>query len=63
MKNDWRIIMKPVSTSTGTGFIWQVYRLRNRYAPDNQGNREVFDAYLTRDMAELKADELNRRRE
>lgn len=63
MKSSWKVAKKPVSTSTGTGYIYQVYRLRNQFATDLSGNREVFDAYISRDVAEMKAEELNRMEE
>ena len=61
MKSEWKVSANPISTENGYEYIYQVYRIRDTDAIDHSGNRETFDSYSVREIAEMKADELNRR--
>lgn len=58
MKSEWRVSSNPIGPGE---FLHQVYRIRNTEEVDHSGNREVFDSYISRDIAEMKASELNRK--
>ena len=58
MKSEWRVSSNPIGANE---ILYQVYRIRNTEEVDHSGNREVFDSYISRDIAEMKASELNRK--
>lgn len=58
MKSEWRVSSNPIGANE---FLYQVYRIRDLEKTDHSGNREVFDSYISRDIAEMKASELNRK--
>lgn len=61
MRSEWRVSSDQVWTDDGFKMIYQVYRLRDKDATDHSGNREIYDTYISKEMAEAKADELNRK--
>ena len=58
MKSEWRVSSNPIGQGE---FLYQVYRIRDVEKIDHSGNRENFNSYISRDIAEMKAEELNRR--
>lgn len=61
MKSEWKVSSCPIMTDNGYEMIYQVFRLRDKDAADHSGNREIYDTYISKEMAEAKADELNRK--
>ena len=61
MRSEWRVSSGPVWTDDGFKTIYKVYRLRNKDATDHSGNREIFDTYISKEVAKAKAEELNRK--
>lgn len=58
MKSEWRVSSNPIGPGE---FLYCVYRIRDIEKVDHSGNREIFDSYISRDIAEMKASELNRK--
>ena len=58
MKSEWRVSSNPIGANE---FLYQVYRIRDLEKTDHSGNREIFDSYVSKEVAEMKAEELNRR--
>ena len=58
MKSEWRVSSNPIGQGD---FLYCVYRIRDIEKVDHSGNREIFDSYISRDIAEMKASELNRK--
>lgn len=57
MKSEWKVSSQMI----GEKWVYTVFRIRDTSEVDHSGNREIFDSYISREMAELKADELNRK--
>lgn len=57
MKSKWKV------SSQIIGGKWQytVFRIRDTSEVDHSGNREIYDMYISEDVAEMKAEELNRK--
>ena len=60
MKSEWRVSRNPILDDDGNWkSMYQVYRIRDANKTDHSGNREVFDTYISKELAEMKAYELN----
>lgn len=55
MKGEWKVSSQVI----GDHWIYTVFRAKDADAVDHSGNREVHDCYISREMAEMKARELN----
>ena len=58
MNRKWKVSKNPIGPDE---YVYLVYRTIDADAPDHSGNREVYDCYISEEMAKLKAGELNRR--
>ena len=57
MKSEWRVTCNFIS---GHGYLYQVYRLKDKDAVDHSGNREFMGPlYDEKKVAQKVADELN----
>lgn len=57
MKSKWKVSSQTID---GEKF-YTVFRIRDTSEVDHSGNREIYDTYISEDVAEMKADELNRK--
>lgn len=57
MKSKWKVSSQTID---GEKF-YTVFRIRDTSQTDHSGNREIYDTYLSKEMAEMEADELNRK--
>ena len=58
MNSKWKVSRNPIGPDE---YVYLVYRILDTDSTDHSGNREVYDCYISEEMAKLKAGEMNRR--